>query len=394
MIKITNNKIVNNKAQSLVSIMLFVMVLGIIVTLIIASSITDTKRLVSQKSYERAYSLSDSYMSKILSYTGEVFGASTTGEGLNSIPGILEAGNTNLSCQYTEGQALDATVISNLYNKVTFQCSYAGQNQDSQVTCTQMPVGYGLSMAGVKDKKMKINLTGVEVGASSPKLAFLFNNSDALLFNFVYTKVAGNGKTIYQNYMFGVKDNSATGYTGMVAINTTGATQVITYPTGSIIDSSVVKVYNSSSDVADAGIRAAFNGSAEDNSPAFLLDIDALANKVYTSEAVSGGLMKSLTVSFLNKEYTNAKYSIAQIDFPTNNHLDTQFQRTSCKTLDAAVISGTTLTSGFGAAELETYRPINKTVAGILDYSLFIGRENPDGSTTPIPEGYGASLNK
>jgi len=381
----------NNKGQSLISVMLFVMVLGIIVTLIIASSITDTKRLISQKSYERAYSLADSYLSKILANSGEVFGASTV-----NLQNTLEKGNEFLACEYKDPTVVDGNLISaNKYVKVNFECNAAGPNKDSNISCTQEPVGYGFAMAGVKDKKMKINLDGI--GSSSPKLNFMFSNADALMFNLVYTRVIG-GAVKYENFMFGVRTSSATGYTGMTVIDNSTAQQGITYPTASNIDTVVdsTVIHAISGTIVDSDLTNSFYDSLPTKSPVFVLDIAKLAEEranSYLATPAPTLTLKSLTVSFLNKDYTNAKYSVVQEGFPTTNHLDTQFQRTSCKALDSAVLSSTSLTAGFGAAELETYRPINKTVAGILDYSLFITAQ-PGDPQSPTGGATGASINK
>ena len=43
-----------NKAQSMITVMLLLMILGVIVNLIVSSTITDTRKLLVQKSYERA----------------------------------------------------------------------------------------------------------------------------------------------------------------------------------------------------------------------------------------------------------------------------------------------------------------------------------------------------
>jgi len=387
----------NNKAQSMITVMLLLMILGTIVTLIVSSTITDTRKLLVQKSYERAYSLSEQFLTKLVS--GNVLGAS-----LGDINGIFIGSNGADNCSIG---FVGANSVSDYVSSVDLSCNRVGSNTDSIVNCTRTPEVAGKSLKIQTDEPVildysKRTLDYNVISSTNPKIYLIFKNSEAVQVSYKYEETIG-GVVTPKSVSFIVSSNQNK-YPGSILFpNGSNAPTVPTYPQ-SLVDivnkpnSTVINKITATSDAVTATLSSVTGSLTEIKS--MYIDLKNLATNIKID---NNHTAKSLEVKFL--ESTDFNTSPTIIDFAIHNEgfsIDTQkelayqFHKFKCSAYDSAYdgqtdqYGGTGTTKGFGSARLEAYIPINKALPDFFDYSLFVG----GGLGGSNPSGYPVQINK
>jgi len=379
----------NNKAQSMITVMLLIMILGVIVTLIVSSTITDTRKLLVQKSYERAYSLSEQYLTKIV--LGDVLGAS---EG--TINGVL-VGNTN-------GNTCSVNTTSNVTNYTTpiiVSCRGTGSDQSSIVNCTRTTEIFGKSLKIQTDEPInidysKISLSYADMNSSTPPRIYLrYKNADAAQITYKYEEtIAGSNYPKSVSFIISTNPN----YSGALPISTAITTP--TYPQ-SLVDivnkpgSRVINLPSTSPSISQS-ITDTLNSIQGTGLIDLYIDVKNLAANVKTTDS---HFAKSIQIKFLRSIGLNESPGI--VDFAMYNQgfnetnqkeLAFQFHKFKCDAFDSAYdttnLGDEVLNSsskGFGSARLEAFVPINKALPDFFDYSLFVGGGIGGNSTTGYP---------
>jgi len=171
----------NNKAQSMITVMLLIMILGVIVTLIVSSTITDTRKLLVQKSYERAYSLSEQFLTKLVS--GNVLGAT-----LGDINGIFVGSNGADNCSVG---IIGASTINDYVSSVDLSCNRVGSSKDSLISCARTPEIRGMALKIQTDEPVILDysrraLDYNTITTSNPKIYLKFKKEEAIQVSYKY----------------------------------------------------------------------------------------------------------------------------------------------------------------------------------------------------------------
>lgn len=377
-----------NKAQSMITVMLLLMILGVIVTLIVSSTITDTRKLLVQKSYERAYSLSEKYLTKLVS--GNVLGVSS-----EQISSALGESNSN-SCNYDEN-----ATINDYTTPVGLTCNGVGTDTSSIVKCSRETSVGAKSLKIQTDepvvldysKQPSSSITYNDLTTIHPKVHIRYSNAEAVQITYKYTENISNVTTPLSTTFIISNDDAY--YTGAIKVpNGSNSPTVPTYPQ-TLVDivnkggATVVNPFTSvTTDITDTLNSIPLAGSSQ-----FTLDIEKLALNV-KSPTSTLHTVKSIQIKFLSKTPTVVDFSIyheGNFNLGTQKEVAYQFHRFKCNAFDSAYDSqtdlygGTGSNTGFGSARLEAYTPINKALPDLFDYSLFVGGGVGGNSTNGYP---------
>lgn len=374
----------NNKAQSMITVMLLIMVLGIIVTLVVSSTITDTRKLLVQKSYERAYSLAEQYLSKIV--IGNVLGA-----GYNNISSVL-TGSPN-SGQCTMGIQGSSTV-TDYSSSVNAECKGVGSDLASIVSCTRTPEVMGMALKIQPDEPINIDYSKNSTSGSyipfnlekiqtaSPKIYLKYKNADAVQITYKFEETI-SGQAIPKTVSFIVSTNQ-TDFPGALPIPSNIATPTALVDIVNKNGNPVIKVISNPSESINDTLKSISGASIQE----FYVDLYQLASNVKID---ANHTAKSLQIKFLKTTQLNTSPGVVELaihhdyfggaPIPANEQqFAYQFHKYKCNAFDSAYdptnqdFNGTDVTSkGFGSARLEAFVPINKALPDFFDYSLFVG---------------------
>lgn len=370
-----------NKAQSMITVMLLLMILGVIVTLIVSSTITDTRKLLVQKSYERAYSLSEKYLTKLVS--GNILGVSS-----EQISSALGESNSN-SCDYDE-----TATITDYTTPVGLTCNAVGTDASSIVKCARETSVGAKSLKIQTDepvvldysKQPSSSITYNDLTNIHPKVHIRYSNAEAVQITYKYTEDISNVTTPLSASFIISNDDAY--YVGAIKVPTGSNNPTVpTYPQtlvdivnkgGGNSGPTVVNPFTST----DEDIIATLNSIPQVGSNQFTLDIEKLALNI-KSPSSTLHTVKSIQIKFLSKTPTVVDFSIyheGSFNLGTQKEVAYQFHRFKCNAFDSAYDTtniGEEVTSssstGFGSARLEAYVPINKALPDLFDYSLFVG---------------------
>jgi len=370
----------NNKAQSMITIMLLIMVLGVVVTLIVSSTITDTRKLLVQKSYERAYSLSEQYLTKIIS--GNVLGASQT-----TINGVLVGDHTATTCG-----VVPASNTTDYTPSIEMACNGVGSDNNSIVNCTRTPEIFGKSLKIQPDEPVNLdysknpvsggsyvpfNLTNIQT--ASPKIYLRYKNADAVQVTYKYTELIG-GLNIPKSVSFVVSDDQ-TNFPGAVPVPSN-----ISSPTAlaDIVNKGNPVIKDVATSSPSANIQETLGSITGLSIKEFYIDLNSLASNIKLD---INHTAKSLQIKFLKTTQYDSSPAVVEFaihqsgNFPADQQQFTfQFHKFKCDAFDSAYGTTslgdeitTTPSTGFGSARLEAFVPINKALPDFFDYSLFVG---------------------
>jgi len=374
----------NNKAQSMITIMLLLMILGVVVTLIVSSTLTDTRKLLVQKSYERAYSLSEQYLTKLVQ--GNVLGA-----GDDVVNGVL-VGNTDANTC-----SLNPDTVTNDYTpSIVASCNGVGISSGSIVNCTRTTEIFGKSLKIQTDEPVnidysKLTLSYDAIDSANPKIYLRYKNADAVQITYKYEETVA-GITSPKSVSFIISTNNA--YTGAVNIPSTLTTPSSSQTLVDIVNKSGNTVINTlASTVLSTSVDATLNSIQGTGLIDFYIDVKKLASNV---KITNDHYAKSVQIKFLGSVPVNGSPSI--VDFAIHNEgfdqinqkeLAFQFHKFKCDAFDSAYdnteYGGNTSSKGFGSARLEAFVPINKALPDFFDYSLFVGGGKGGNSVNGYP---------
>jgi len=379
----------NNKAQSMITVMLLIMVLGVVVTLIVSSTLTDTRKLLVQKSYERAYSLAEQYLTKII--TGNVLGA-----GSSNISSILTGSAVSEQCSPVSSNVTDYTP------SVNTECKGVGSDLASIVSCTRTPEVMGMALKIQPDEPVNIDYSKKGISGSyvpfnlsmiqtaSPRIYLRYKNADAVQITYKYEETIG-GLSVPKSISFIVSDNQAY-YVGALAvpsnISSPDALKNIVNKTGD----PVIKVVSSLPDT----IKATLDSIGVINTKEFYIDLNLLATNIMID---NNHTAKSLQIKFLKTTPINESPGVVEFavyqDYqnggaipPNEEQFAYQFHKYKCNAFDSAYntnLENDESSKGFGSARLEAFVPINKALPDFFDYSLFVGGGVGGNSTNGYP---------
>lgn len=361
----------NNKAQSLISVMLFIVVISIIVTLIIASSISDTKRLIAEKSYQKTYAIAEKYLSTIVfkDLSEDVFGLSDT-----DFASLINT--ENIAC------AFDASVE----NTKTFMCT----SGDHKLTCSKQLKNYMLAAKLQTDKPLRINLENASVRVpynmvGSPDTHTFINIrfADVTGVNFQVKYTINN---VLKSINFGIANSGD--YNNFDNVDVSGyapSSQGLTIPTrkvdgttGSLNVSN--QVFNTTSYSSQVQKDLVDNSLNIENSYSFGVDLTMLQRNLEETIGATTyqATLNSMDINFLDVASGTATFSISLDRF--NPNTDLQFNRYSCKGYDLEADASNIISGSFSSVDLESYTPNTKATLPIFNYGLFLTNQDPAGS--------------
>lgn len=382
----------NNKAQSMITVMLLIMILGVIVTLIVSSTITDTRKLLVQKSYERAYSLSEQFLTKLVS--GNVLGAT-----LGDINGIFVGSNGADNCSVG---IIGASTINDYVSSVDLSCNRVGSSKDSLISCARTPEIRGMALKIQTDEPVILDysrraLDYNTITTSNPKIYLKFKNAEAIQVSYKYEETIV-GVVTPKSVSFIVSSNQ-TLYPGSIPIPT-GSNKPLTptYPQSlvDIVNKSGNTVLNPIPSDASGIVGETISSISGSNAKSLYIDLENLATNVKFD---NNHKAKSLQIKFLGSTDFNSSPTV--VDFAIHNEgfnpasqpeLAYQFHKYKCSAFDSAYEvdnseygQNVNASKGFGSARLEAFVPINKALPDFFDYSLFVGGGIGGNSTTGYP---------
>lgn len=387
----------NNKAQSMITVMLLLMILGVIVTLIVSSTLTDTRKLLVQKSYERAYSLAEQYLTKIIN--GNVLGA-----GSNNVSSILTGSASSGLCTPI------STNITDYTSSVNTECKGVGSDNASIVNCSRTPEVMGMALKIQPDEPVNLDYSKNSVSgafipfnlamiqSASPKIYLRYKNADAVQVTYKYEETI-SGVSVPKSVSFIISTNQEA-FPGALPIpsnvSAPDALTNIVNKTGSL--GPVIKTVSDSS--PSQSILDALSSVSGISIKELSIDLYQLASNI----KIDGNhTAKSLQIKFLKTTDINTSPGVVEFaiyhDYrsggvtpPNEQQFAFQFHKYKCNAFDSAYDSTNTdggteesKTKGFGSARLEAYIPINKALPDFFDYSLFVGGGVGGNSATGYP---------
>jgi len=321
---VKNNK--NKKGFSLIAVMLLVALIGILVTLIIASTVTDTKKLLIETSNLRAYSLAENYLSQIVSNEDDkVF---KDGELLNDT-----LGNT---CEITTEDK-------------EFSCSALGNLNDSQVICSKENSKSTYSLKVPINDSLKLGLKGAETSVSTPFITKIaYSNADGVMIILKYL----NGDRL-ANYNFTIFKENTSYISGSSIVNSNRIISLTTDLSGSGANAVISPITEGS----DTLIQIANTSNG-----AFEINLNNLLKKSF----INSNKLESLQIIPMKNTPGNALLSV-ELDKYLPNY-ENQFNLYKCRGNDG----GDGNTSGLSSVELTVSIPKEKSPLPLLDYSLYL----------------------
>ena len=320
----TNN---NKKGFSLIAVMLLVAIIGILVTLIIASTVTDTKKLLVETSNLRAYSLAENYLSQIVSNDDDkVF---KDGDLLKS-----SLGNT---CEIKTEEK-------------EFTCNSVGSLKDSEVICSKENSKSTYSLKVPINDSLKLGLKGAEPTTTNPFITKIaFTNADGIMIILKYIDVNGR----LANYNFTVFKENTSYITGSSIVNGNRIISLVTDLSGSGSNTVLASVTESSD---------TFLQIANSSTGAFEINLNNLIKKPYINSRV----LESLQIIPMKNTPGTALLSV-ELDKYLPSY-ESQFNLYKCRGNDG----GEGNTSGLSSVELTVSIPKEKSPLPLLDYSLYL----------------------
>jgi len=322
-VKVNNYK----KGFSLIAVMMIVAIIGILVTLIIAATVTDTRKLLVETSNLRAYSLAENYLSQIVSNDD----------------------NKVFSDDQKLKDSLGNTCEIRTADK-DFVCSELGSNKDSQAICSIETSKSTYSLKVPINDSLKLGLKGAQPTNTNPFITKIaFSNADGVMIILKY--IDGNGRLA--NYNFTIFKDNTSYILGNSKVEGNRFVSIIDPLSGtgsSIVLSSVTEGSSTFLDIANSSTGA------------FEINIYNLIKKSY----IGASVIESLQIIPMKNTPGTALLSV-ELDKYLPAY-ESQFNLYKCKGNDG----GEGNTSGLSSVELNVSIPKEKSPLPLLDYSLYL----------------------
>lgn len=322
----TNN---NKKGFSLIAVMLLVALIGILVTLIIASTVTDTRKLLVETSNLRAYSLAENYLSQIVSNEDDkVF----------KDGGLLKSSLGNTCEIKTEEKE--------------FTCSSLGNLKDSEVICSKENSKSTYSLKVPINDSLKLGLKGAEPSVANPFITKIaFTNADGVMIILKY--IDKNNSQRLANYNFTVFKENTSYISGSSIVSGNRIISLVTDLSGTGSNTVLASVTESSD---------TFLQIANSSTGAFEINLNTLIKKAY----INSTTLESLQIIPMKNTPGTSLLSV-ELDKYLPSY-ESQFNLYKCRGNDG----GEGNTSGLSSVELTVSIPKEKSPLPILDYSLYL----------------------
>jgi len=324
---VNNNN--NKKGFSLIAVMMLVAIIGILVTLIIASTLTDTRKLIVETSNLRAYSLAENYLSQIVS--GEDDNIFNDDQKLKD-----SLGNT---CEIkTEDKE--------------FVCSELGSNKDSQAICSIESSKSTYSLKVPINDSLKLGLKGAMPNATTPFITKIaFSNADGVMIILKYIDRNDYGKLANYNFTVFKENTSYIGGSSFVQGNRiVGIIDPLSGTGSSAVISSVTEGSSTFLDIANSSTGA------------FEINLNNLLKKSF----IGSSTLESIQIIPMKNTPGTALLSV-ELDKYLPAY-ESQFNLYKCKGNDG----GEGNTTGLSSVELNVSIPKEKSPLPLLDYSLYL----------------------
>lgn len=308
--------------------MMLVAIIGILVTLIIASTVTDTRKLLVETSNLRAYSLAENYLSQIVSNEDDkVF---KDGELLNDT-----LGNT---CEITTEEK-------------EFRCSALGNLKESEVICSKESSKSTYSLKVPINDSLKLGLKGAEPSVTTPFITKIaFSNADGVMIILKYLDKRSGKLSNYNFIIF--KENISYIYGSSIV----KGNKIISL-TSDLGGTGPATVINSVTEASDTFLQIANSSTG-----AFEINLNNLIKKSFIDSTV----LESLQIIPMKNTPGTALLSVELNKYLPN--YENQFNLYKCKGNDGAEGN----TSGLSSVELTVSIPKEKSPLSLLDYSLYL----------------------
>jgi type II secretory pathway pseudopilin PulG len=322
-VKVNNYK----KGFSLIAVMMLVAIIGILVTLIIAATVTDTRKLLVETSNLRAYSLAENYLSQIVSNEdNKVF---------NDDQKLKDSLGNTCSIRTADKD---------------FVCSELGNNKDSEVICSIESSKSTYSLKVPINDSLKLGLKGAEPTNTNPFITKIaFSNADGVMIILKYIDRSG----VLMNYNFTVFKDNISYILGSSKVEGNRFASIIDPLSGtgsSVVLSSVTEGSNTFLDIANTSTGA------------FEINLYNLLKKSH----INSTTLESLQIIPMKNTPGNALLSV-ELDKYLPAY-ESQFNLYKCKGNDG----GEGNTSGLSSVELNVSIPKEKSPLPLLDYSLYL----------------------
>ena len=308
--------------------MMLVAIIGILVTLIIASTVTDTRKLLVETSNLRAYSLAENYLSQIVS---------------NEDDKVFKDGDLLTD---TLGNTCEITT-----EEKEFKCNALGNLKDSEVICSKENSKSTYSLKVPINDSLKLGLKGAEPSTSNPFLTKIaYTNADGIMIILKYIDKT-SGRLL--NYNFTIFKENTAYISGSSIVNGNRIISLVSDLSGTGTNT----VVSSVTEASDTFLQIANSSTG-----AFEINLNNLIKKSF----INATTLESLQIIPMKNTPGTALLSV-ELDKYLPSY-ENQFNLYKCKGNDGA--DGNT--SGLSSVELTVSLPKEKSPLPLLDYSLYL----------------------